>query len=368
MGSLMFDDKIEQVHFEMTSRCNAVCPMCPRFTRDPELPTNTLAQNLTLGEVSLEQFKIIFKPDFVRGLRRFRYCGNFGDPIVARDLLESIQYLREHNPKLDIWVHTNGGARSTEWWTKLGVYIGLYGRVVFGIDGLEDTNHLYRQNVQWDKLMDNVKACVNTGVVCDWQMIVFKHNEHQVDDVIQMSALMEMGVNIRSTSRFRHVDNMPVRNRDGDVTHHLQMPSDKWKNATVDEYNKLVEEKRLDGALDVTPIICQAKKDREIYVAYDGMVFPCCWIAAWWKLQSHEPDNAYQILLDENGGENTVNALYYDIEEIANGPMFGGVVDSWSKPSLKEGRIWSCVTYCGTQTKFRSAKIIAKDCFENVPS
>lgn len=363
----MFYDGIEQVHFEITSRCNAVCPMCPRFARDPDLPTNTLTENLTLGEITIDQFKVMFKPEFIKKLKRFRYCGNFGDPIVARDMLETVKYLREHSDTVEIWVHTNGGARTPEWWTELGLAIGDHGCVVFGIDGLEDTNHLYRQNVKWDKLMENVQACVDTGVICDWQMIVFRHNEHQIDDVVQLSSMMNMGVKVRSTARFRRGDNMPVRSRSGDITHHLQIPSDEFKNASVDEYNELIRQKRLDGELDRTPISCHAQNIKEIYVAYDGMVFPCCWIATWWLLHRFDPTNPYQMLIEENGGTDTVNALYYDIEEIANGPMFGGVIDSWDKPSLKEGRMWSCTTYCGTETKFRSANIIAKEYFNNIP-
>ena len=39
---------------------------------------------------------------------------------------------------------TNGGARSKQWWTDLGKLTKGKMRVTFGIDGLEDTNHLYR--------------------------------------------------------------------------------------------------------------------------------------------------------------------------------------------------------------------------------
>ena len=33
-------------------------------------------------------------------------------------------------------------------------------RVVWGIDGLEDTTHLYRRNVKWDKLQENFRAYI----------------------------------------------------------------------------------------------------------------------------------------------------------------------------------------------------------------
>ena len=93
-----------------------------------------------------------------------------------------------------------------------------------------------------------------------------------------------MGIKVRSTARFRRGDNMVVRDKNGVVTHHLQMPDDQYKNESVDTYNSMISEKRLNGELNTTPIDCHAKNTKEIYVAYDGLVFPCCWIATWWLL------------------------------------------------------------------------------------
>ena len=36
----------------------------------------------------------------------------------------------------------------------LAQVIGKNGHVIFSLDGLKDTNHLYRQNVNWDICMD----------------------------------------------------------------------------------------------------------------------------------------------------------------------------------------------------------------------
>ena len=59
--------------------------------------------------------------------------------------------------------------------------------VHFGIDGLEDTNHLYRVNVKWKKVMENVKAFVENGGNAIWDYIVFRHNEHQVEQAREFS-------------------------------------------------------------------------------------------------------------------------------------------------------------------------------------
>ena len=47
--------------------------------------------------------------------------------------------------KITLWIyiHTNGGVHNTDWWEKLAQIINHNGKIDFGIDGLEDTNHLY---------------------------------------------------------------------------------------------------------------------------------------------------------------------------------------------------------------------------------
>ena len=51
-----------------------------------------------LDELTLDDIKGIFKPKFIKQLKAMQLCGNHGDPIVARDTLEVLQYFREHNP------------------------------------------------------------------------------------------------------------------------------------------------------------------------------------------------------------------------------------------------------------------------------
>ena len=102
------------VHLELTHRCNAACPMCARNIHggavNPEMP---------LSELSADDIRRILLPDFVARLKRIYACGNYGDPIVARDCLPVFRYLREHGPELHLDLHTNGSARRADWWREL---------------------------------------------------------------------------------------------------------------------------------------------------------------------------------------------------------------------------------------------------------
>ena len=82
---------------------------------------------------------------------------------------------------------TNGGARKPDYWRSLAETAGDKMHVVFGIDGLADTNHLYRRHVQWDKLIENAQAFIGAGGKAKWQFIKFPWNKHQVEQAKELS-------------------------------------------------------------------------------------------------------------------------------------------------------------------------------------
>lgn len=164
-------DNIRILDIEASNMCNAACPMCARSFQGVE-NTNLDLQNLKVS--ALEPLR-----PYLGNLTTLSFCGNYGDPILNKDLTDIIDFTREINPDCSCMIHTNGGARSESWWRSLAKYRWL--KVRFGIDGLEDTNHLYRRNVRWDLLERNFRAFIDAGGVAEWKMIVFKHNEHEVE-------------------------------------------------------------------------------------------------------------------------------------------------------------------------------------------
>jgi len=177
---------IKTLHLEVTDKCNAACPMCARNINGGE-------DNPQLPEVELTRsdVEVMFPVEFVKQLDRMYMCGNYGDPIAAKDTLEIFQYFRDHNPKMTLSLHTNGSAKTTEWWTKLANVLGPKGYVVFSVDGLADTNHLYRQNTVFSKIMTNAQAFINAGGRARWDYIVFAHNEHQVAEAEALATSMK---------------------------------------------------------------------------------------------------------------------------------------------------------------------------------
>ena len=99
-------------------------------------------------------------------------CGNYGDPTAHPETLDILRYFRDNGTK-NVSISSNGASRSPEWWAELASIINgpggsrdniknyYGGRVTFSIDGLADTNHLYRIGAKWDRIVENVTAFIN---------------------------------------------------------------------------------------------------------------------------------------------------------------------------------------------------------------
>lgn len=373
-------DEIRTVHLEITDKCNAACPMCARNINggedNPYLP-NT--------ELSLTDIQKIFKPLFIEQLERIYLCGNYGDPIAAKDTLEIFQYFRQCNPKLNLSMHTNGSAKKADWWKRLADIIGTKGYVVFGIDGLEDTNHLYRQNTIWSKIIENAKSFIDAGGRARWDYIVFGHNEHQVEEAeslakdlgfekFQIKKSARFFSNASGTTKEMH----QAANRKGIETTLLRAPQNpKYRNSVLDQlgeiakvdiikfipsqktdlagtifpqtFTKDVEKKKpMEKLWDESIIKCKVKEEKSLYITAEGIVQPCCWTAGqmyvwYWTEKGGQIWN----LINEVGVEN-LSALRFDLESIVNGKFMQELVpNSWSKSSCYEGKLAVCAKTCG---------------------
>jgi hypothetical protein len=155
-----------------------------KFTLDYDIELNNTY-------LSIADIKKTFLPNKWTHLDEIVLCGNVDEPVINPDVIEIIKYFYHlDNKDKDIWVHVNGGSRNESFWNELGeLSKELNNRltVVFGIDGDEETNHLYRKNVDWKTLQKNWRAYISGGGRAAWQFIVFKWNQHQINDIKKLS-------------------------------------------------------------------------------------------------------------------------------------------------------------------------------------
>lgn len=350
--------EVHAVHMELTDRCNAACPMCPRFDK----ANGSLAPQVYKIQHTLEDIKKIFPINFIRQLRRINFCGNYGEPIVARDLLPIIAYLKQIHPLLRVEVNTNGSARKAAWWKALALVTGSDPRksgVWFGLDGLEDTNHLYRRNTNWKVIMRNAKAFIDAGGVAHWNFIAFEHNEHQIEEARALAGKMGFReFNVKLTARFKRGDTFPVFVK-GKHAYDLRPPTEAEhirpdaKNHTRPRTTpvptispamlgalKIIEEHKRNGSIPIESntqlvprpnIECIAQREKSIYISATGHVYPCCWISG-----GHATGD-----VDFSMAHDRIDITKRSIEDIVRGEEFQAIQDSW-----ETGSISKCVHIC----------------------
>jgi MoaA/NifB/PqqE/SkfB family radical SAM enzyme len=200
---------------------------------------------LTVADIDLESFKQMCSPLMLQQLYTITICGNFGDPILNNDLIPIISYIRNSNNQIKLDIHTNGGARSVAWWTELAKAMPEKHLVQFGIDGLEDTHHLYRVGTNFNKIINNAKAYISAGGKARWNFITFKHNEHQLEECRQLAKDLKFdSFYEKQTSRFIGTPWFDVLDRNGNVTHTLEGPTEQKlifiDRKTVENYKEII--------------------------------------------------------------------------------------------------------------------------------
>tara|TARA_B100000405_G_scaffold130049_1_gene90999 strand:- start:967 stop:1959 length:993 start_codon:yes stop_codon:yes gene_type:complete len=319
-------EDIKSIHLEVTSKCQAKCPMCARRVHG-----GPLLDSITLAEVNIELFKKWFSPEFIKQLWHLNMCGNLGDPIVAKDTLEIYQYLRRHNPTMGLTMHTNGSGRVAQWWRELAKINVV---AAFGIDGLEDTHSRYRVNTNWNKIIDNAKTFIEAGGEARWDMLVFQHNQHQLEDCRALSK--ELGFKefqVKHTTRFR----------DGK----FDVIDENWNKVDTlypsDKSLEMIAPAEAAREEKLPKINCKAVEDHMLYISAGGDVAPCCWLDLKWMPQLFPSKMDYMMKI-----KRFPNLHNESLKEIFDSGFFDLISSQWSTCGLKE-----CSKQCGSFDKLR---------------
>jgi MoaA/NifB/PqqE/SkfB family radical SAM enzyme len=135
-------------------------------------------------QLSLDFFKNQVGVDVARQIRKITFCGNDGDPIYCKDLIEIIIWFKTLNPEIQIVLITNGSYKSADWWQYLGKTLNEHDEVHWSLDGWdEDSNNQYRVNCNWASIMNGIEAFkkANDSAYLVWAAIAFKFNQHSIE-------------------------------------------------------------------------------------------------------------------------------------------------------------------------------------------
>ena len=266
-------------HIELTDKCNAGCPMCPRT--DAMNFCKPDREKVFNVELSLDDFKQHFTDEFCARTKEIVFGGAYGDPLAARQLLEIADYLTARGVRLA--VSTNGGLRKPEWWQRFGEMMKRTGsRLELHIDGLADTNPLYRVKTNFAKIIENATAYIATGARAEWHFIIFRHNQHQIDEAFRLSRAMGFAeFTLIDTIRFSGGDRYEYRMPDGE-TRHLELPSVKAAYFQVSGDGVAVierpEQTVAANTAGINGIDCKSAAFNRPYISAHGQVSACCWV------------------------------------------------------------------------------------------
>ena len=333
-------ENITRVEVELTTICQAACPQCPR-----NMYGGKVIDNLPIQSWTIDQFMTVFTADVLHHIKMIYFCGTYGDPLACKDLVSICEYTKQVAPDIRIGLHTNGGLSSPDVFAKLANYTDV---IVFGIDGLEDTNHVYRRNVQWHKVIENAKSFIDAGGCAEWDFIVFKHNQHQIEQAKKISKQLGFKkLNIKKTSRFfnKHhelVNEVQVQNTQGDYEYSIYPPTDtQYLNSGLNAWQEL----NVEDYLKNTCITCHSMHNHWIYIDHAGNVFPCGWTSDrmyGYEAQQNKDYVTIRDLMNKVGIEN-VNVHSNSFKNIVNGPWLKVIHDSWTN----ENRLERCAVMCG---------------------
>ncbi len=341
-------DKLEKLEFNITTLCNSKCPGCIRtMILYPEHEENKkYIDKFPLTSISPELFESIAK-----GLGHHAqhvsaiFCGTSGDAISHPKIMDIIDITKKYYRNDTIWIETNGSIRNTDWWKALAQKNIT---VSFSIDGLEDTNHLYRINTDYNKIISNAKAYIDAGGTAEWKYIVFDHNKHQLDRAREIAKQMgfkkfshviskRFGNQVPGDSATLKVDHSMYSAKASTVDESIKQEGfeikpmqtdDQQFNDTIKHATMLKHELDQQQHVDID---CRTYGDNYLFVDHFGQLWPCCF----WSCESEQQCGETDLFM----GDHNWNYWWNKFENLY-GKNFNQLGDHNTIPQMMEHHIF----------------------------
>ena len=228
-----YDDNYKvqkKLQVDLTHRCSLGCPKCMRFETNWTEPTTKKKYKfanhaIKKSELSISDFKKIFKENPQMGKGDVDFCGTWGDAIYHPDFIEICKVIKDAGAHINI--ATNGSRKRAEWWDELyNILDPINDSIIFAMDGLKDTADMYRKFIIYDDVITAMTKGVDTGFVKSrWSFIVFRFNQHQVEEAKQLAK--DIGITFEI-----------VKSHRWDGPNDPYMPTKEWlPQSIIKEYN-----------------------------------------------------------------------------------------------------------------------------------
>lgn len=283
-------------HLELSSKCALACPRCPRTEKPGQYKVT---------ELSIDLIRNIFTSDILEDTTTIMLCGGQGDPLYCKDMLEIVEYFKDHNPDIELVIVTNGSYRRKDWWEKLAHILNNQDTVVFSVDGWDnESNNKYRVNSNFDSILTGITTLANKNpeITLRWSTIVFSFNEHHLEkiqevatqagatefQVVQSSLFgskldhyidkqlgydpLEPGDRDLTVSAYAHSDRgltIPLRSK----------PKSKIKKKQFRQNVAELLDRHIDRFNNTNLLPACLLNERGLYIDAEGILYPCSWIS-----------------------------------------------------------------------------------------
>ena len=377
--------ELENIQWEPTSYCNANCIGCPRT--DPETLLTTALIHKWQRHAPYKPFLKSINPKLLPNLKWITFNGNIGDAMMHPDIDKIIIESLMRNQNIHITIHTNGGGLHSKKWENIGKFINdnnLQHRIliIFSVDGLEDTNHLYRRNVQWKNINNNRKTLKKYNMYGTWRFIKFDHNKHQIDDARKLAEKwgwkfkLNFPYNENRIKRLLHTPNNPKL---------FKEKLKEWNNDNSDVTVSIKNERNnfSKKESELTPIPnqntkCPWQEEKTIQLLSDYTVWPCCWTGHMNVMYRTKPNTKkYQpnhMLFETAEWEKIINenndTLWYDrndirvtetqtLSDILTGDGFNRINEILTTPINNRFQLDLCQKTCAETHTFKHESEVA---------
>ena len=348
----MLVKNLHTVHVEITNKCNAKCPGCERHNTPNGEVHPELLMNPT--EYSVDDFKNYFSNETIYK-KEFYFGGTVDEPLMNKNVVDISEHILSNGGRVTI--ETNTGANTVETFTRLGKLSKQYDNklhMLFSVDGMENTNHLYRVNVKWPKVIENMKAYSSTEGSCTWQYLVFDHNYDDIEEAKKLAKELDIELilrqNVRNTKPWisisksknketKKIETKTFKVKSTDKFTHPELKNEKDRI----KLQVLQEDKKVDIFKETKNIHCRMVHSGEVFIAWDKRVWPCCWFAS-----DSFARYKYFDKLDQEFGKDWNSLANHSLQQVLDHKYYATILEqSWNNPEFKDYYYPFCYRKCG---------------------
>lgn len=188
------------VSIESSSVCNLSCPECAIGTH------RTLRKSKS---ISMDLYKEVINEakDYIFDVQLFFQ----GEPFLNKNIDEMVSFARKS--RVATVISTNGTLLTHELSKRL-IEAGL-DRLIVSVDGTtQEVYETYRVGGRLQTVLDNVRELVRLRKemkskfpIIEFQMVVFRHNEHQISDFKRLAKSIGADLSVVKTAQIMNYEN-----------------------------------------------------------------------------------------------------------------------------------------------------------------